>query len=140
MDRLVIRGREEVERILQECHLTAGGHRGRDYTIGKVKACYYWPNYYKELEHRVRQLDFQLLYCACMFHINDTVDFNCAEINCTSFKSVLCCMLVLNIMFSHRSRDYNTLPQALHRRTSILWYTYCYTDTEIMTHIILEAS
>ena len=25
-----------------ECHLTAGGHR--DATIGKIKACYYWPN------------------------------------------------------------------------------------------------
>ena len=22
-------------------------------TIGKIKACYYWPNYYKEIEEKV---------------------------------------------------------------------------------------
>ena len=53
-DRLVIRGIEEAERIFKECHLTTGGHRGRDSTINKVKARYYWPNYYKEIENKVR--------------------------------------------------------------------------------------
>ena len=38
---LVIRGREEAERVFMECHLTAGGHRGRDATIGKIKERYY---------------------------------------------------------------------------------------------------
>ena len=42
--RLVIQGREEVERVLSECHLTAGGHRGRDSTIEKIRSRYYWPN------------------------------------------------------------------------------------------------
>ena len=31
-----------------ECHLTAGGHRGGD------EARYYWPNYYKDIEEKVR--------------------------------------------------------------------------------------
>ncbi len=51
--RLVIRGKEEVERVFMECHMTAGGHRGRDSTVGKVKARYYWPNQYKEIEQKV---------------------------------------------------------------------------------------
>ena len=33
-NRLVLRGRGEAERVFMECHLTAGGHRGRDATIG----------------------------------------------------------------------------------------------------------
>ena len=37
-----------------ECHLTAGGHRGRDATIGTIKARYYWPKYYKDIEENVR--------------------------------------------------------------------------------------
>lgn len=52
-NRLVIRGREEVERVFMECHLTAGGHRGRDATVGKIKERYYWPYYYKEVEQKV---------------------------------------------------------------------------------------
>ena len=36
-NRLVIRGGEEVEGVFMECHLTAGGPRGRDATIGKIK-------------------------------------------------------------------------------------------------------
>ena len=51
--RLVIQGREEVERVFSECHLTAGGHRGRDSTIEKIRSRYYWPNYYKEIEEKV---------------------------------------------------------------------------------------
>ena len=43
--RIVIKGDEEKERVFQECHLNAGGHKGRDATIGKVKERYYWPNY-----------------------------------------------------------------------------------------------
>ena len=50
---LVIRGREEVERVFMECHLTAGGHRGRDAKVGKIKERYYWPYYYKEVEQKV---------------------------------------------------------------------------------------
>ena len=45
----MIKGDEEKERVFQECHLNAGGHKGRDATIGKVKERYYWPNYYKEV-------------------------------------------------------------------------------------------
>ena len=45
-DRLVVK-RSEADRIFLECHLTAGGHRGRDATVGKVKQRYYWPNFYK---------------------------------------------------------------------------------------------
>ena len=33
---------------------TAGGHRGRDATIGKIKARYFWLNYYKDIEEKVR--------------------------------------------------------------------------------------
>lgn len=51
--RLVLHGRDEKERVFLECHLTAGGHRGRDATINKVKERYYWPNYYKEIEEKV---------------------------------------------------------------------------------------
>ena len=55
LNRLVIRGREEAERVFMECHLTGGGHRGRDATVGKIRDRYYWPNYYKEVEQKVRE-------------------------------------------------------------------------------------
>ena len=29
--------RNEAGRVFLECHLTAGGHRGRDATVGKIK-------------------------------------------------------------------------------------------------------
>lgn len=51
-ERLVIK-RNEADRVFQECHLTAGGHRGRDATVGKIKERYYWPNFYKEIEEKV---------------------------------------------------------------------------------------
>ena len=39
--RLVLHGRKEVDQVFfMECHLTAGGHRGRDATIGKINARY----------------------------------------------------------------------------------------------------
>ena len=34
---LVLHGKEEKERVFTECHLTAGGHKGRDATIAKIK-------------------------------------------------------------------------------------------------------
>ena len=52
--RLVLHGRKEVDQVFMECHLTAGGHKGRDATIGKIKARYFWPNYYKDIEEKVR--------------------------------------------------------------------------------------
>ncbi len=51
--RVVLHGRKEVDQVFMECHLSAGGHRGRDATIGKIKARYYWPNYYKDVEEKV---------------------------------------------------------------------------------------
>ena len=56
INRLVLRGTAEVDRVYTECHLSNGGHRGRDTTIGKVKERYYWPSYYKDIEHRVSML------------------------------------------------------------------------------------
>ena len=35
-----------------ECHLTVGGHRGRDATAGKIKERYNWSYYYKEVEQK----------------------------------------------------------------------------------------
>ena len=46
--RLVLHGRKEVDQVFMECHWTAGGHRGGD------EARYYWPNYYKDIEEKVR--------------------------------------------------------------------------------------
>ncbi len=34
-ERIVIKGREEAERVFSECHLSTGGHRGRDSTVAK---------------------------------------------------------------------------------------------------------
>lgn len=51
-NRLVCK-RVEADRVFEECHLTAGGHKGRDATIAKVKARYYWPNLYIEIEDKV---------------------------------------------------------------------------------------
>ena len=47
-------GREEVERVYTEYHLSAGGHKGRDATIEKLKLRYYLPNYYKEITEKVK--------------------------------------------------------------------------------------
>ena len=38
--RFVLHGGKEVDQVFIEYHLTAGGHRGRNATIGKVKARY----------------------------------------------------------------------------------------------------
>ena len=51
-NRIVLK-KNETERVFLECHLTAGGHKGRDATIAKIKERYYWPNYYKEIEEKV---------------------------------------------------------------------------------------
>lgn len=64
-ERIVIEGKEEAERVFEECHLGAGGHRGRDATIGKIKARYYWPNYYKEVEEKVGVLASYMLAKCC---------------------------------------------------------------------------
>jgi len=36
---------------------TAGGHRGRAATIGKIKARCYWPNHYKDIEDKDSRCD-----------------------------------------------------------------------------------
>ena len=51
-DRLVLK-RNEADRVFLDCHLTAGGYRERDATVGKIKEQYYWPNLYKEIEEKV---------------------------------------------------------------------------------------
>ena len=51
--KLLVLKKNETERVFLECHLTAGGHKGRDVTIAKIKERYYWPNYYKEVEEKV---------------------------------------------------------------------------------------
>ena len=57
IERLVLRGKNDVERVFSECHLlSCGGHRGRDGTLSKIKDRYYWPNYYKEIEEKVCKL------------------------------------------------------------------------------------
>ena len=55
LNRLVLK-KNETERVFLECHLTAGGHKGRDATTEKIRERYYWPNYYKEIEEKVRPL------------------------------------------------------------------------------------
>ena len=40
-NRLVLRGRDEVERAFEECHVSSGGHRGRDTTEEKIRERYY---------------------------------------------------------------------------------------------------
>ena len=40
LSRLVLQGREEVKRVYTECHLSDGGHKGRDATIEKIKQRY----------------------------------------------------------------------------------------------------
>ena len=53
LNRLVLR-KNEIEWVFLEWHLTAGGHKGRDATIQKIRERYYWPNYYKQIEEKVR--------------------------------------------------------------------------------------
>ena len=68
--RLVLHGRKEVDQVFMECHLTAGWHRGRDAIIGKIKARYFWPNYYKDIEEKVRVGSdyFNLCWCEVTTH------------------------------------------------------------------------
>jgi len=50
--RLVLHGRKEETKFFWKFHLTVGGHRESDATIGKIKARYYWQNYYKDIEEK----------------------------------------------------------------------------------------
>ena len=49
LSRMVICSIESVHGVPSHCWW----HRGRDATIGKIKECYYWPNYYKEVEEKL---------------------------------------------------------------------------------------
>ena len=53
LERIVLKGTAEVEKVFLECHVALGAHRGRDATVNKVKERYYWPSYYKDLDERV---------------------------------------------------------------------------------------
>ena len=56
--------RSETDRILLECHLTAG-YRGRDATIGKVKERHYWLIFYKEIKEKVYIASSGYFYLEC---------------------------------------------------------------------------
>ena len=54
--RLVIKGKQQKLRVLEECHLSEfGGHVGRDNTARKINDRYYWPDYYKDIVSMVNQ-------------------------------------------------------------------------------------
>ena len=47
--RVVIKGKEEMEKIFLECHNSPiGGHSRRDNTIFKIKERYYWLGFYAD--------------------------------------------------------------------------------------------
>ena len=52
--RLVVRGKEEMKRVFDECHKSAfGGHVGRDNTLTKIKERFFWPGFYKDTANMV---------------------------------------------------------------------------------------
>ena len=46
---IVVRGKEEMGRVFEECHKAQfGGHVGRDNTLTKIKKRYFWPGFYND--------------------------------------------------------------------------------------------
>eukprot|EP00731_Ephydatia_muelleri_P010665 Em0005g1251a len=56
--RVCVRSDEEKERILESCHAgVAGSHLGRDKTIDKISARFFWKNMYEDIKKYVKECD-----------------------------------------------------------------------------------